>query len=64
MLYEEFWHWFCDEVIELSKKDKIGNEVLLRGLKTFLRLLHPFVPFVTEAVWTELGERGLLMMEE
>ncbi|MBU1085717.1 valine--tRNA ligase [Patescibacteria group bacterium] len=57
-VYGEFWHWFCDESIEKAKEGKISYPVLLDGLRTFLKLLHPFVPFVTEAVWGELGENS------
>lgn len=53
-LYEEFWHWFCDQKIEEAKAGKISRPVLLNGLRTFLKLLHPFMPFVTEAVWQQL----------
>jgi valyl-tRNA synthetase len=63
-LYNEFWHWFCDECIEKSKEGKISNEALEKGLKVFLKLLHPFVPFVTEAVWQEMEFPGLLMMKK
>ncbi|MBU1200070.1 valine--tRNA ligase [Patescibacteria group bacterium] len=59
--YNEFWHWYCDEVIEQNKKNEISNKALLEGLKTFLKLLHPFVPFVTEAVWQEMKFEGLLI---
>ncbi|MDQ3008776.1 MAG: valine--tRNA ligase [bacterium] len=52
--YNEFWHWYCDEAIEEAKNDKITAAQLLKGLVTFLTLLHPFVPFVTEAAWQEL----------
>jgi valyl-tRNA synthetase len=55
-LYEEFWHWFCDQKIEEAKQGKISQSVLLDGLRTFLKLLHPFVPFVTEAVWQQLPQ--------
>ncbi len=61
-VYNEFWHWFCDEAIEKSKNAEISAENMKLGLKTFLRLLHPFVPFVTEAVWKEVfPEEGLLI---
>lgn len=53
-VYNKFWHWFCDQKIEETKKGKISQAVLLEGLRTFLKLLHPFVPFVTEAVWLQL----------
>ena len=60
VLYENFWHWFCDQVIEEAKGGKIGKEDLNIGLETFLKLLHPFMPFVTESVWKEMGFTGLL----
>lgn len=53
-VYNEFWHWYCDECIEAGKSGEISIEALLVGLQTFLKLLHPFMPFVTEAVWQEL----------
>ncbi|KKS80316.1 MAG: Valine-tRNA ligase [Candidatus Beckwithbacteria bacterium GW2011_GWA2_43_10] len=53
-VYNEFWHWFCDEKIEEAKEGKISQKTLLEGLRIFLKLLHPFVPFVTEAVWQQL----------
>lgn len=56
ILYDSFWHWFCDECIEQNKQGKISQTTLVRGLATFLRLLHPFVPFVTESVWQELRQ--------
>ncbi|MBU0618792.1 valine--tRNA ligase [Patescibacteria group bacterium] len=52
--YNYFWHWFCDECIEKAKTDQLSYEALFHGLIVFLKLLHPFVPFVTEAVWQEL----------
>jgi len=55
-VYNEFWHWFCDECIEESKEGKISQKALMEGLRVFLKLLHPLVPFVTEAVWQELPE--------
>jgi len=60
--YNEFWHWFCDECIEMNKQKMISDEVLKNGYKTMLVLLHPFVPFVTEAVWQEIfADDGLLI---
>lgn len=52
--YSHFWHWFCDEVIEDYKAGKLSLSALTRGLITFLKLLHPFTPYVTESVWQEL----------
>ena len=53
-VYFYFWHWFCDECIEQNKQGKISPLALIKGLRVFLKLLHPFVPFVTEAVWRQL----------
>lgn len=60
-LYEFMWGDFCDWYIELSKPALYGDEgperqettkrVLLRVFKDALRLLHPFIPFVTEELW-------------
>lgn len=62
MVYNEFWHWFCDEAIEQNKRGEISDNCLEKGLSDFLKLLHPFVPFVTEAVWQEVfPNEGLLI---
>ena len=53
-LYDKFWHWFCDECIEAAKKGELSKADLVHGLIVFLKLLHPFMPFVTEAVWREI----------
>ena len=58
-LYEFVWHRLADEYIE-SLKDEVrsGNIEVLGALEQVysgcLQLLHPFMPFVTEAVWQEL----------
>ncbi len=67
-LYAFTWHEFCDWYIELSKDDLYGEEagrrrtsqaVLHTVLEQLLRLLHPFMPFVTEEIWQVLpGERS------
>jgi valyl-tRNA synthetase len=56
VLYNEFWHWFCDECIEKQKQGKISLEMLKEGLLTFLKMLHPFMPFVTEKIWQEIRQ--------
>jgi valyl-tRNA synthetase len=66
-LYTFTWHEFCDWYIELSKDDLYGEEperrrtaqaVLYTVLEQLLRLLHPFMPFVTEEIWQVLpGQR-------
>jgi len=57
-LYQFFWHDFCDVYIE-NAKDR-GEEVvpiLLTVLINSLKLLHPFIPFVTESVYQILREK-------
>ncbi len=58
-----FWNELCDWYLELIKprmKDAdtapLARQVLATCLDQVLRLLHPFVPFVTEELWTRLGE--------
>ena len=58
-IYEFFWNDFADWYLEASKRQlgKGGDQAyyttytLARVLDTMLRLLHPFTPFVTEALW-------------
>ena len=61
LIYKKFWNNFCDIRIEDSKKGLLSKADLLYGLNIYLKLLHPFVPFVTEAVWKELGNSELLL---
>ncbi|MEK7621791.1 MAG: valine--tRNA ligase [Patescibacteria group bacterium] len=64
-IYHYFWHSFADVIIEETKtifrQAEINPEakksavwLLYTILATSLKLLHPFMPFVTEAVWVEL----------
>jgi len=60
-LYEFVWHEFCDWYLELAKPAladdadaataRATRYTLASVLETTLRLLHPFVPFVTEEIW-------------
>jgi len=60
-LYHYFWHIFCDKIIE-EQKPRLQNEkerqrgqyLLLEILKTNLKLLHPFIPFITEEIYQKL----------
>ena len=59
-IYEFLWHDYCDWYIEWSKPRLGGaggdaaRNVLLVALVRSLRLLHPFMPFVTEELWRQL----------
>ena len=64
VLYDNFWHKFCDIEIERAKKNEVNSKQLRNALEILLKLLHPFMPFVTEACWQELGNKSLLITEE
>ncbi|MDZ7726026.1 MAG: valine--tRNA ligase [Candidatus Campbellbacteria bacterium] len=62
--YHYFWHEFADEIIEESKpllEDESTRSVtqytLVKILNTTLKLLHPFMPFITEDVWLRIPDR-------
>jgi valyl-tRNA synthetase len=58
-VHDFFWGEFCDWYLELAKLRLRRGEasplrVMVEGLDTSLRLLHPFMPFVTEEIWQHL----------
>src|SRR5690242_10958339 len=62
-LYQFIWHEYCDWYLELVKpalQDKESAEArrtqatLIESFETMLRLLHPFMPFLTEEIWQAL----------
>jgi valyl-tRNA synthetase len=68
-LYDFIWDIYCDWYIELTKP-RLQNDrenacaVLLRVMKDMLKLLHPFMPFITEEIWQSLtGGDSVLMLE-
>jgi len=63
-LYNDFWHRFCDVEIERAKKNEVSSKQLREAFLILLKLLHPFMPFVTEAVWKELGNTTLLITSD
>lgn len=74
-LYHYVWHRFADEIIEDSKRifregsdeEKASRRhFLLNTLDWILKGLHPFMPFVTEAIWQQLPDKKpeLLMVAQ
>ena len=55
-LYSFIWNDFCDKYIELSKfsKNNQTKSVLLKVLTDILKMMHPFMPYVTEEIYTKL----------
>lgn len=69
-LYAYLWHRLADEIIEESKNKKEYSATLYYILENSLKLLHPFMPFVTEEIWSMLPKadkehyKNLLMIEK
>ena len=72
-IYDFIWDDYCDWYIELTKPRLNGDDeaakesaqrVLLYVLVEILKLLHPFMPFITEEIWQALPHEGdALMMQ-
>ena len=73
-LYQFTWHAFCDWYIEFTKPVLAGNDAEAAAetraamgwaLGQLLHLLHPFMPFITEELWSSLsgGKQGMLMTD-
>jgi len=73
-LYHYFWDTFADVIIEEMKPRVMSNDeasrisaqwLLLNILATNIKMLHPFIPFITEEIWSILPREGktLLIVE-
>ncbi len=62
-IYAYVWHRLADEIIEESKKKEDSGASLHYLLKNSLKLLHPFMPFITEEIWGLTGEKELLIIQ-
>jgi valyl-tRNA synthetase len=70
-VYDFTWDCFCDWYIEMSKPRLYGDNaqerytaqtVLVEVLTNILKLLHPFMPFITEEIWQALPHEGKTIM--
>jgi len=71
-IYEFSWNEFCDWYIEFIKprlyqeEDEIGKQtaqyILWITLENTLKLLHPFMPFITEEIWQKIPHKGKSIM--
>ncbi|MBM4338833.1 MAG: valine--tRNA ligase [Deltaproteobacteria bacterium] len=67
VLYQFIWHEFCDWYLEMTKlylyregdkkRQALTRQTLSEVLDVILRLLHPFMPFITEEIWQQLPQR-------
>jgi valyl-tRNA synthetase len=72
--YQFVWHEFCDWYLEMAKEGIYGRDpsvkassmwVLHKVLMSVLKLVHPFMPFVTEEIWQRLpGTQGSVMVAD
>lgn len=67
-MYEFVWHRFADHYIELLKEDiKSGNIEVLEAMENIfqdcLTIIHPFMPFVTEALWKEMNGKDVSILD-
>jgi len=67
-LYELFWTHYCDWFVEASKASLLSEDERRRAvclsvmdhcLSAILRLLHPYMPFITEELWQSMGFRTI-----
>lgn len=69
-LYDFIWDVYCDWYIELTKPriaaggetEATAQQVLVWVMKGMLKLLHPFMPFITEEIWQALVNDGSAIM--
>lgn len=66
LIRASFWDKFCDFYLEATKVEELAGlpetaPVMLHVFEQYLRLFHPFAPFVTEQIWSELGRPGMLI---
>ena len=72
-LYQFFWHRFCDWYLELIKPILYGKRqpealeetqnTLYFVLDQSMRLLHPFMPFITEEIWQRIPHEGISIVK-
>ncbi|MCX5669605.1 MAG: class I tRNA ligase family protein, partial [Candidatus Omnitrophica bacterium] len=66
-LYSFFWHEFCDWYLELIKpqiSQKQTQVVMYKVLEKYLRLIHPFMPFISEEIWQRLPRAKNSIMQQ
>ncbi len=71
-VYEYFWNDYCDWYVEAAKLGLYGDDedeknrtatMLIHVLEESLKLMHPFLPFITEEIWSKLpGDRDPLII--
>jgi valyl-tRNA synthetase len=67
LVYQFIWHEYCDWYLEMvkpalqqkdSREAAMARQTLMESFETLQRLLHPFMPFITEEIWQTLPHEG------
>lgn len=58
------WGELADWYLEVSKVEGDKDSILVYVLENLLKLWHPYTPFVTEAIWSNLGKKDFIMVEK
>jgi valyl-tRNA synthetase len=71
-VYQVLWHEYCDWYLEIAKRSlyqpespeakAVTQRTLVETLEATLRLLHPFMPFISEELWQRLPHKGESIM--
>jgi valyl-tRNA synthetase len=71
-VYQYLWHELCDWYLEIAKRNlyqaedpvarAVTQRTLVEALEVTLRLLHPFMPFISEEIWQRLPHAGESIM--
>jgi len=60
-IYEFIWNSYCDWYLEISKGENKNPKILAYVLKNILKLIHPYIPFVTEKIWEFIDQENMLI---
>jgi len=72
-IYQFIWHEYCDKYIEMikpalkdqaSEQAKSTRQTLAETFETMMRLLHPFMPFISEEIWQTLPHGGTSIVRQ
>ncbi|MFZ1503578.1 MAG: valine--tRNA ligase, partial [Nitrospira sp.] len=72
-VYQFIWHEYCDKYIEMikpalkdqdSEQAKATRQTLAETFETMMRLLHPFMPFISEEIWQTLPHEGASIVRQ
>ncbi|MBP6198875.1 MAG: class I tRNA ligase family protein, partial [Nitrospira sp.] len=72
-IYQFIWHEYCDKYIEMikptlkdqaSEQAKSTRQTLAETFETMMRLLHPFMPFISEEIWQTLPHEGTSIVRQ